>query len=91
MSIIPLAELYEMDNVILFPHLTFYTQEAMARLTEDTLVRCREILEGRPVLIKSHDPRLRAQRQGVCSGVKRVRLSLIRRAGKGAYVPCPPQ
>src|SRR5438270_304231 len=36
----PLAALYEMDNVILFPHLTFYTQEAMARLTEDTLARC---------------------------------------------------
>jgi len=61
----PLAELFEMDNVILFPHLTFYTQEAMARLTEDTLARCREMLEGRPVLIKSHDPRLRAQTKGV--------------------------
>ena len=61
----PMAALYEMDNVILFPHLTFYTEEAMRRLTEDTLARCREILEGRPVLVKSHDPRLRAQRQGV--------------------------
>jgi D-3-phosphoglycerate dehydrogenase len=64
----PLAALYEMDNVILFPHLTFYTQEAMARLTADTLARCCEILEGRPVLVKSHDPRLRAQRQGVVFG-----------------------
>jgi D-3-phosphoglycerate dehydrogenase len=64
----PMAALYEMDNVILFPHLTFYTQEAMARLTEDTLARCFEILEGRPVLVKSHDPRLRAQRQGVVFG-----------------------
>jgi D-3-phosphoglycerate dehydrogenase len=61
----PLRALYGMDNVILFPHLTFYTEEAMRRLTEDTLARCREILEGRPVLIKSHDPRLRAQRTGV--------------------------
>jgi D-3-phosphoglycerate dehydrogenase len=64
----PLAALYEMDNVILFPHLTFYTQEAMARLTDDTLARCHEILDGRPVLVKSHDPRLRAQRQGVVFG-----------------------
>ena len=64
----PLAALYEMDNVILFPHLTFYTQEAMARLTADTLARCCEILESRPVLVKSHDPRLRAQRQGVVFG-----------------------
>jgi D-3-phosphoglycerate dehydrogenase / 2-oxoglutarate reductase len=61
----PLSALYGMDNVILFPHLTFYTEEAMRRLTEDTLARCREILEGRPVLIKSHDPRLRAQRTGL--------------------------
>ncbi len=60
----PMAALYEMDNVILFPHLTFYTEEAMRRLTEDTLARCTRNLEGRPVLIKSHDPRLRAQRTG---------------------------
>jgi len=49
----------------LFPHLTFYTAEAMARLTADTLARCGEILEGRPVLIKSRDLRLRAQKRGV--------------------------
>src|SRR4051794_30060231 len=61
----PMSPLCAMDNVILFPHLTFYTEEAMRRLTQDTLARCREILEGRPVLVKSHDPRLRAQRQGV--------------------------
>jgi D-3-phosphoglycerate dehydrogenase len=64
----PMAALYEMDNVILFPHLTFYTEEAMRRLTEDTLARCSEILEGRPVLIKSRDPRLRAQEHGVVFG-----------------------
>jgi D-3-phosphoglycerate dehydrogenase len=40
----------------------------MRRLTEDTLARCFEILEGQPVLVKSHDPRLRAQRQGVVFG-----------------------
>jgi D-3-phosphoglycerate dehydrogenase len=61
----PLSALFGMDNVLLFPHLTFYTAEAMRRLTDDTLARCREILEGRPALIKSHDPRLRAQQQGV--------------------------
>jgi D-3-phosphoglycerate dehydrogenase len=64
----PMSALYAMDNVILFPHLTFYTEEAMARLTDDTLARCREVLEGRPVLVKSHDPRLRAQRKGVVFG-----------------------
>ena len=64
----PMASLYEMDNVILFPHLTFYTEEAMRRLTEDTLARCGEVLERRPVLVRSLDPRLRAQRKGVVFG-----------------------
>ena len=61
----PLSALYAMDNVILSPHLTFYTQEAMARLEAETLERCLEVLEGRPVTVKSRDPRLRAQRKGV--------------------------
>ena len=61
----PLSALYAMDNVILSPHLTFYTREAMARLEADTLERCREALEGRPLTIKSRDPRLRAQTRGV--------------------------
>ena len=61
----PLSPLYGMDNVLLWPHLTFYTAEAMQRLEDETLERCAEILEGRPVLVKSHDPRLRSQRFGV--------------------------
>ena len=61
----PLSPLYDMDNVILSPHLTFYTREAMARLEADTLERCHEVLEGRPVTIRSRDPRLRAQTRGV--------------------------
>ena len=61
----PLSPLYGRDNVILFPHFTFYTREAMERLEEETLKRCVEILEGRPVLVRSNDPRLRAQTKGV--------------------------
>lgn len=60
-----LSPLYAMDNVILTPHLTFYTEQAMQRLEDETLERCFEILDGRPVLIKSRDPRLRAQQAGV--------------------------
>ena len=37
----------------------------MARLEDDTLARCNEILEGRPVLVKSDDPRLTSQSRGV--------------------------
>jgi len=60
-----LSALYAMDNVILSPHLTFFTQEAMARLEAETLERCLEVLEGRPVTVKSRDPRLRTQTRGV--------------------------
>lgn len=61
----PLSALYAMDNVIVWPHLTFYTREAMQRLEDETLERCFEIIEGRPVTVKSRDPRLRAQTRGV--------------------------
>ena len=61
----PLSALYAMDNVILFPHLTFYTADAMQRLEQEVLERCFEILDGKPVLVKSADPRLTAQRHGV--------------------------
>jgi D-3-phosphoglycerate dehydrogenase len=61
----PLSPLFNLPNVILMPHLTFYTHEAMDRLEEETLARCDEILQGRPVVVKSHDPRLRSQLHGV--------------------------
>ena len=57
----PLRALYSMDNVILMPHLTFYTAEAMDRLESETLERCKEIIEGRPVTIRSTDPRLQGR------------------------------
>ncbi|MGI9373359.1 MAG: 2-hydroxyacid dehydrogenase [Hyphomicrobiales bacterium] len=60
-----LSALYEMSNVILMPHLTFYTEEAMARLEDETIERCEELLQGKPVMVKSYDPRLRAQKVGV--------------------------
>lgn len=61
----PLSALYTMDNVMLWPHLTFYTHEAMQRLEADTLARCLEALRGEPLTVRSHDPRLRAQAAGV--------------------------
>lgn len=61
----PLSAFYAMDNVVVFPHLTFYTREAMQRLEDETLERCLEVLAGQPVRVKSRDPRLRAQRHGV--------------------------
>lgn len=61
----PLSDLFKMDNVILSPHLTFFSHEAMDRLQTETLERCREVIEGRPVRIISRDPRLRAQTRNV--------------------------
>lgn len=61
----PLSALYALDNVLLWPHLTFYTREAMQRLEADTLARCFEALRGEPLTVRSHDPRLRAQAAGV--------------------------
>lgn len=61
----PMRALFGRDDVILFPHLTFFTHEAMQRLSDDTLARCFELLEGRPVTVRSRDPRLRAQSRGV--------------------------
>ena len=61
----PLSALYAMDNVMLWPHLTFYTREAMQRLEQQTLARCVEALEDRPLTVTSRDPRLRAQTRGV--------------------------
>ena len=61
----PLSQLFTLPNVLLTSHLTFFTHEAMQRLEQETLERCDELLEGRPLLVKSHDPRLRRQSDGV--------------------------
>lgn len=61
----PMSDLFDADNVLLWPHLTFYTHEAMHRLEAETLERCWEALQGRPLTVLSHDPRLRAQSTGV--------------------------
>ena len=61
----PMKGLFGRDNVILSPHLTFYTEDAMERLERETLERCFEVIEGRAVLVTSGDPRLRAQDAGV--------------------------
>ena len=57
----PLSDLYNHEMVILSPHLTFYTQDAMQRLEAETLERCTEIINGDKVIIKSDDYRLSNQ------------------------------
>ena len=60
-----MSPLFGRDDVILHPHLTFFTYEAMERLEAETLERCFECLEGGDVLVKSFDSRLRAQKARV--------------------------
>ena len=60
-----LRDLYGMDNVIVMPHLTFYTQESVDRLEQETLERCSEVLAGKSVVIRSRDDRLTSQSHGV--------------------------
>jgi D-3-phosphoglycerate dehydrogenase / 2-oxoglutarate reductase len=60
-----MSPLFGLDNVILLPHVTFFTREAMRRLEDEALERCDELLAGRPVLVKSRDPRLTSQQHGV--------------------------
>lgn len=48
-------------NVILLPHLTFWTHDAMRRLEDDTYARITELIERRPVTVRSSDPRLKEQ------------------------------
>jgi D-3-phosphoglycerate dehydrogenase len=61
----PLRSLFEMENVILTPHLTFFTREAMQRLEQEVLERCDELLRGEAPRIRSNDPRLTSQTHGV--------------------------
>lgn len=48
-------------NVILLPHLTFWTADAMARLEAETYARLTELIAGQPVTVLSSDPRLQGQ------------------------------
>lgn len=57
----PMASLYQHPSVILSPHLTFYTLEAMERLEVETIQRCTEILTDQMVTVKSDDTRLAGQ------------------------------
>ena len=60
-----MSPLFRRDDVILHPHMTFFTHEAMARLEAETLERCFECLEGGDVFVKSPDSRLRSQTKRV--------------------------
>ena len=57
--------LHGRPNVILLPHLTFWTEDALKRLEDDCYARLQEMIEGRPVEIRSKDPRLQGQANAI--------------------------
>eukprot|EP00451_Oxyrrhis_marina_P017753 CAMPEP_0204345878 /NCGR_PEP_ID=MMETSP0469-20131031/26736_1 /ASSEMBLY_ACC=CAM_ASM_000384 /TAXON_ID=2969 /ORGANISM="Oxyrrhis marina" /LENGTH=200 /DNA_ID=CAMNT_0051331393 /DNA_START=8 /DNA_END=610 /DNA_ORIENTATION=- len=57
-----MSPLLGMDNVVMWPHLAFWTREARGRLEEEALQRCLEVLQRRPLRVLSKDPRLLLQR-----------------------------
>jgi len=53
----PLSQLYGRENVILFPHLTFYTSEAMQRLEEEPSCAALKFLKaGRCLCVQTSAP-----------------------------------
>ena len=52
---------------MLWPHLTFYTHEAMQRLEDETLARCFEALRGQPLQRGLAAIRVCARRRAACA------------------------
>ena len=69
------------EQVILTPHLAFWTKEARDRLQNEVIERCEEILAGKPMTVLSSDPRLVTQKKNVKFGGLSV--------ASGRYVPAP--
>ena len=82
----PFARLIDDDRCIFTPHLAFWTAEARERLEAEALERCIEALEGEPLTVLSHDPRLVAQASD--GGAAKVRLGGVSSAS-GRWVTPP--
>ena len=82
----PFARLIDDDRCIFTPHLAFWTAEARERLEAEALERCIEALEGEPLTVLSHDPRLVAQASD--GGAAEVRLGGVSSAS-GRWVTPP--
>ncbi len=63
--LIPDHPLLGRSNVVLLPHLTFWTREALLRLEADTYARIQEFAAGAPITIRSRDPRLAGQENAI--------------------------
>lgn len=57
----PLKDMLAMDNVVISPHLAAWTVETWDRLQDEVTTHVLDILAGRPLTIRSRDPRLANQ------------------------------
>lgn len=71
----PMRELLSDPRVALTPHIGSWTEESWANVEREVFERCAEILDGKPSLIKSGDPRLQDQ-NGCVYDVQMNRASL---------------
>jgi len=63
-----MSPIMQLPNVLMTPHLAFWTAEARDRLMEEALERSQELLTGKPLTVLSKDPRLVAQHTNVKHG-----------------------
>jgi len=54
----PLKKLMTMENVVISPHLAAWTVETWGRLQDEVTSHVLDVLAGRPLTIRSRDPRL---------------------------------
>ena len=57
----PLKNMLAMPNVVISPHLAAWTVETWDRLQDEVTAHVQDILAGRPLTIRSNDPRLAGQ------------------------------
>lgn len=57
----PMSKLLDMPNAVLFPHLAAWTSDTWDRLQDEVTAHVFDVIEGRPLTIRSSDPRLADQ------------------------------
>ena len=57
----PMSDLLSIPNAVLFPHLAAWTSDTWDRLQDEVTAHVLDVIQGRPLTIRSNDPRLAAQ------------------------------
>lgn len=57
----PMSQLLKMDNAVVLPHLAAWTKDTWGRLQDDVVEHVFNVLDDKPLVIRSSDPRLADQ------------------------------